>query len=115
MNVEVAHKLSEHERADRAKRRWEEVAEVLEVLILAIAAIATAWSGYQAARGDGHQSVLYGQSSRDRFQADAASTLGGQQLVADSAMFTGWLQARAANNPQLQATFVRRLSVASRE
>jgi hypothetical protein len=110
MNVEVAHKLSEHEKADRAKRRWEEVAEVLEVLVLAIAAIATAWSGYQAARGDGHQSVLYGQSSRDRFQADAASTLGGQQLAADSAMFNGWLQARAANNPQLQAAFVRRFT-----
>jgi hypothetical protein len=77
MNVEVAHKLTEHEKADRAKRRWEEVAEVLEVLVLAIAAIATAWSGYQAARGDGHQSVLYGQSSRDRFEADAASTLPG--------------------------------------
>jgi hypothetical protein len=30
--------------------------------------------------------------------------------VADSAMFTGWLQARAANNPQLQATFVRRFT-----
>jgi hypothetical protein len=110
MNVEVAHKLSEHEKADRAKRRWEEVAEVLEVLVLAIAAIATAWSGYHAARGDGHQSVLYGQSSRDRFQADAASTLGGQQLAADSAMFNGWLQARAANNPQLQAAFVRRFT-----
>ena len=83
MNVEVAHKLSEHEKADRAKRRWEEVAEVLEVLVLAIAAIATAWSGYEVARGDGRQSVLYGQSSRDRLQADAS-------------MFNAWLQARAA-------------------
>ena len=63
MNLEVAHKLSE--RAERTKRRWQEVVEVLEVLALAIAAIATAWSGYQAARGDGHQSVLYAQSSRD--------------------------------------------------
>jgi hypothetical protein len=41
---------------------------VLEVLVLAVAAIATAWSGYQAARGDGRQSVLYAESSRDRFQ-----------------------------------------------
>ena len=110
MNIEVAHKLSEHERADRHKQRWEEVFEVLEVLVLAIAAIATAWTGYQAARGDGHQSVLYGQSSRDRFEADAASALGGQQLAADSAMFNSWLQARAANNPQLQAAFVRRFT-----
>jgi hypothetical protein len=110
MNVEVAHKLSERERSDRAKRRWEEVAEVLEVLVLAVAAIATAWSGYQAARGDGRQSVLYGQSSRDRFQADAAATVGGQRLVADSAMFTAWLQARAAGDARLQAEFARRFS-----
>ena len=110
MNVEVAHKLSEHERGDRAKHRWQEVVEVLEVLVLAIAAIATAWSGYQAPRGDGRQSVLYGQSSRDRFQADAASTLGGQELVADSSMFNAWLQATAANNPQLQAAFARRFT-----
>jgi hypothetical protein len=71
MNLEVAHKLSEQERADRARHRWEEIVEIVEVLALAIAAIATAWSGYQAARGDGHQSVLYGQSSRDRRAFDA--------------------------------------------
>jgi hypothetical protein len=110
MNLEVAHKLSEQERADRARHRWEEIVEIVEVLALAIAAIATAWSGYQAARGDGHQSVLYGQSSRDRFQADAAATLGGQQLDADASMFNAWLQARAAGNAQLEAAFVRRFS-----
>jgi hypothetical protein len=54
--------------------------------------------------------VLYGQSSRDRFQADAASTLGGQQLVADSSMFNAWLQAKAANDRQLQAMFARRFT-----
>src|SRR4030095_16105599 len=36
--------------------------------------------------------------------------LGGQQLAADSAMFNGWLQARAANDPQLEAVFVRRFT-----
>ena len=110
MNVEVAHKLSEREKADRARHRWQEIAEVFEVLILAVAAIATAWSGYQAARGDGRQSVLYGQSNRDRFQADAAAALGGQWLEADSSMFNAWLQARAANNPRLETMFVRRFS-----
>ena len=110
MNLEVAHKLSEQEKTDRHKRRWEEVAEIVEVLFLAIAAIATAWSGYQAAKGEGHQSVLYGQATTDQFGAAAAATLGGQQLAADSAMFNGWLQARAANNPQLQQEFVRRFT-----
>jgi hypothetical protein len=102
MNVHVAHKLSEREREERAKRRWQEVVEILEVLALAIAAVATAWSGYQAARGDGHQSVLYAESSRARFQADAASTLGGQQLAADASMFTAWLQARDAGDAWLK-------------
>jgi hypothetical protein len=76
MNVEVAHKLSEQERADRAKHRWQEVVEVLEVLVL----------------------------------ADAASTLGGQELVADSSMFNAWLQARGADDPRLQAVFARRFT-----
>lgn len=88
MNVEVAHKLSEHEAA-KDKRHWEEVLEVVEVLLLA--AIATAWSGYQAAKGDGHQSVLYGEASTHRFEADAAATLGEQRLAADAAIFNTWL------------------------
>jgi hypothetical protein len=110
INVEVAHKLSEREGTAGEKGRWEEVFEILEVVVLALAAIATAWSGYQAAKGDGQQSVLYGQATRDRFQADAAATLGEQRLAADAAMFTAWLQARAAKDPQLQAAFERRFS-----
>jgi hypothetical protein len=110
MNVEVAHKLSERERAARERHRWEEVIEILEVVLLALAAIATAWSGYQAARGDGQQSVLYSDASVDRGQANTAATLGQQRLAADGAMFSAWLQARAANNPRLQAMLVRRFS-----
>jgi hypothetical protein len=86
------------------------IIEILEVLILAVAAIATAWSGYQAARGDGRQSVLYGESSRDRFEADAAATPGGQRLAADASMFNAWLEARAADDPELQAMFARRFT-----
>jgi len=110
MNVEVAHKLSEREETAREKRRWEEVIEILEVALLALAAIATAWSGYQAARGDGQQSVLYSDASVDRVRANTAATLGQQRLAADGAMFSAWLEARAANNAQLQAMLVRRFS-----
>ena len=110
MNVEVAHKLSEREETARKKRRWEEVIEILEVALLALAAIATAWSGYQAARGDGQQSVLYSDASVDRVRANTAATLGQQRLAADGAMFSAWLEARAANNAQLQAMLVRRFS-----
>ena len=110
MNVEVAHRLSEQEKADRQKHRWEQVIEILEVVVLALAAIATAWSGYQAARGDGQQSVLYSDASVDRVQANTAATLGQQRLAADGAMFSAWLEARAAKDTQLQAILVRRFS-----
>ena len=76
--------------------------EIIEVVVLAIVAIATAWSGYQATKWDGQQSLLYGQASRDRFQADAASTYGGQLLSADASFFTAWLQAHSTNDSALQ-------------
>src|SRR4030095_3174240 len=110
MNVEVAHRLSEQEKADRQKHRWEEVIEILEVVVLALAAIATPWRGSQAARGDGQQSVLYSDASVDRGRANTAATLGQQRLAADGAMFSAWLEARAAKDTQLQAILVRRFS-----
>jgi hypothetical protein len=84
--------------------------EIVQVIVLALVAIATAWSGYQATQWGGRQAQLYGQASTTRFAADAASTRGGQIVVADSSMFTAWLQARAAGDRQLQAVLVRRFS-----
>jgi hypothetical protein len=110
LSGEVAHKLSEHEAAEHDPARWHGLLEIIEVILLAVVAIATAWSGLQASRWDGQQSLRYGQASRDRFEADAASTLAGQQLSADAAMFTAWLQAHLANDPKLQALLVRRFT-----
>jgi hypothetical protein len=84
--------------------------EIVEVTVLALVAIATAWSGYQATQWGGRQALLYGQASTTRFAADAASTRGGQILVADSSMFTAWLQARSAGDVRLQGVLVRRFS-----
>jgi hypothetical protein len=94
----------------KESHRWETLVEIVEVVALALVAIATAWSGYQAAKWDGRQSTLYGTASSYRFQADADSTAGGQVLVADSAMFTAWLQATAAHQARLAAVYVRRFS-----
>ena len=110
MSVEVAHKPSEPDEVETAKTRWEVVVEIVEVIVLAIVTIATAWSGYQATRWDGRQSVLYGQASSLRLQANAASTLGGQKLSADASMFTAYVQARSAGDQQLQDSYVRRFS-----
>jgi hypothetical protein len=101
-----------HGREDAAKRHpgWEELIEVAEVIMLALVAIATAWTGYQAAKWDGRQSVLYGTASTYRFQADAASTAGGQELSADASMLTAWLQAESAHDSKLAAFYVRRFT-----
>ena len=92
MNVEVAHKLSETEhRPPGDHRGWREASEIVEVILLAIVAVATAWSGYQAARWDGKQAFLYGTASRERIEADASLTLGGQQKLLDVTTFNTWI------------------------
>jgi hypothetical protein len=109
-NVEIAHSLTEHEHGHPQHEGWHRVLEILEVALLAVVAIMTAWSGFQAAKWDGEQSVLYGHSSRDRFAADAASTLGDQRLAADAGIFTAWLQAHSAGDQELQALLVKRFT-----
>jgi hypothetical protein len=112
-NIEFAHQLTEqeHDRHDGAPPRgWHRFVEFGEVAILAIVAVATAWSGFQATQWDGEESLLYGQASTNRFAAEEASTLAGQELSADSAMFTAWLQAHSAGNVSLQEEMARRFT-----
>jgi hypothetical protein len=101
---------SEQETPPEEHAVWEELIEIIEVIVLALVAIATAWSGYQAAQWDGQQSLLYGTASAYRFQADAASTAGGQMLQANASVFTAWLQATSAHDSQLAALYVRRFT-----
>jgi hypothetical protein len=108
-NVEVAHHLSGHEHRPSAEP-WQEKVEIVEVIILAVVAIATAWSGYQAARWDGKQSLDYGISARIRTQANDASTLGGQQRLLDVSTFNTWIQAKQQGENELAAIYVKRFS-----
>jgi hypothetical protein len=101
--------MSDQPAGDEPVRPFDRI-EIVQVIVLALVAIATAWSGYQATQWGGRQAQLYGQASTTRFAADAESTRGGQVVVADSSMFTAWLQARAAGDRQLQAVLVRRFS-----
>lgn len=98
------------EKKSQRKRRWETLVEVVEVVVLAIVAVATSYSGYSAARWDGRQALRYGHASTDRFKADAASTRGGQELVADASIFTAYLQAHAAGDTRLATQYVRRFT-----
>jgi hypothetical protein len=92
------------------QERWEKVVEILEVAVLALVAIATSFSGLQGTQWGGEQARLYGLASTTRFEADAASTLGGQELVADASFFTAWLQAHAAGDRELETMLERRFS-----
>jgi len=110
-NVEIAHSLTEHHHHEAGAREgWHRGLEVVEVILLALVAIATAWSGFQAAKWDGRQSFDYGTSSRLRFEADAASTAGGQELIADVNLFTAWLAAHEAGNDDLQTLYRKRMT-----
>jgi hypothetical protein len=110
MNLEVAHKLTEREQTIGENRRWEEAIEILGILLLAVAAVATAWGGFQAAKGDGRQSVLYAEAGVDRVQATTVAIAGQQRLASDAATFNEWLGATRANDRVLQALLVRRFS-----
>ena len=110
-NVEIAHSLAEgDEHREGHHEGWHRVLEILEIGLLAVVAVVTAWSGFQAAKWDGRQSLLYGHSSRDRFEAEAATTTGDQRLAYDAGIFTAWLQAYSTGNTDLQASLVKRMT-----
>jgi hypothetical protein len=110
-NVEIAHTLAEeHHQTARPHERWHRVLEIVEVILLAVVAIATAWSGFQAAKWDGRQSLDYGTATRLRFEADAASTAAGQEVVADVGLFTAWLTAHDAGDAPLQTLYRKRMT-----
>jgi len=117
MNVEFAQQLNERaqERAqgrhtDARSNRVHQVLEIAEVLMLAVVAVATAWTGFQAVKWDGQESVLYGDSSTLRTQASTAAGLGAQRLAANASIFTAWLQARFDKRTELMADLERRFS-----
>jgi len=110
-NVEIAHSLAEtHHHATPTRTAWHRTLEILEVFVLAVVAIATAWSGFQAAKWDGHQSFEYGESNRIRFEADAATTKAAQELATDVGLFTAWLEAESVDNTDLMRVFERRMT-----
>lgn len=105
-NVEVAHHLSEHKEGEHSLAH--EVLEILEAIVLAVVAITTAWSGYQAALWDGHQSELYGHSSQLRVRAEGLTTTANQERLYNASTVAQWLTAEAQGNQKLAAIFERR-------
>ena len=112
LNAEIAGALAETaEMAGRpARPRREAVIELLEAVLLAIVAVGTAWSGYQAAKWDGHSAELYAHASAIRIHADQLLTLGGQQKLLDVTTFNTWIEAETEGKDELTALLERRFS-----
>jgi hypothetical protein len=115
LNAEIAGTLAETEMtaeivAQPTRSRRDAVVEILEAVLLAIVAIATAWSGYQAAKWEGHSSELYAEASTIRIEADQLLTLGGQQKLLDVSTFNTWIQAESEGEEDLAALYARRFS-----
>jgi hypothetical protein len=110
-NIEIAHRLTEHQDAESAKRSWQDVViEILEAVLLGVVAVATAWSAYHAAKWDGREAELYAQASTLRIEANELDTLGGQQRLLDVSTFNTWIEARYEGRDELAALYVRRFS-----
>ena len=111
LNTEIAGTLAEAGAvAGPIRSRRHTVIELLEAVFLAVVAVATAWSGYQAAKWDGHASELYAEASTIRIQADQLLTLGGQQRLLDVSTFNTWIEATSTGNDELAALYERRFS-----
>jgi hypothetical protein len=110
LTAEVADELRPvgDERTER--RRRTELVEIIEVILLATVAVATAWSGYQAAKWDGREALLYQTSSRLRTHAASANTTGGQQRLLDTSTFNTWISVRQTGDQDLAHLYVRRFS-----
>jgi len=94
LNVEIAQQLGEPAiHALTHHSQLEKFLEILEAVVLAMVAVGTAWSGYQAARWDGHQSELYGQSIQLNTRSSGLMTLAGQERIYDTVTFNTWLNA----------------------
>ncbi len=82
--------------------------EIFSTVLLAIATVATAWSGYQATRWSGEQAIAFSAASAARVESGKASTLAGQQVQIDIAVFTQWADAYARNEKVLRDFYFKR-------
>jgi hypothetical protein len=109
MNIEVARHLSKGHKDESAEpSRLHRIVEIVEALVLALVACATAWSGYQAARWNSEQSVLYGRSGKLRVESSGLSLRSNQEAQYNAANVNEWLKAEARGDTNLANLFERR-------
>lgn len=78
--------------ADGQRRRTRRI-EIAATVLLSAATVLTAWSAFQATKWSGVQAIAFSRASASRTESIRASTVAGQQRIADVTMFTAWLTA----------------------
>ena len=98
-NIELAHKLTEKDKKKAPRSsRLEFRIEILEAIILALIAVSTAYSGYQAAQWDGHQTEFYAQGTAMNVKANGLMVSDGQDLLFNTNTLNAWLNAKMQGN-----------------
>ena len=80
------------------RRDW---VEIVATVLLAVAAVATAWSSYQANRWNGETTKATGRVNALRIDAARSQGLAEGQTQVDIGMFFQWVNADAADDPEL--------------
>jgi len=82
--------------------------EFASTILLAFASVVTSWSGYQASLWSGIQATNYNQANALRVESTRESTLAGQFVGLDVALYMAWVNAKASGNDQLEQFFRQR-------
>ncbi|HEV7185723.1 MAG: hypothetical protein ACHP7F_01905 [Actinomycetales bacterium] len=85
--------------------RSTEIREIITVFVLSVTAILTAWCGFEASKWGGEMSIQFSQASSDRIRASDADSQARDARQVDLAIYTQWVDARAAGNTAL-STYV---------
>ncbi len=108
-NIEIVQKLCENkEKKMPRSSRLEFFIEILEAIILALVAVATAYSGYQAAQWDGHQSELYAESSTLDAKANRLIIENDQAAAYNANTINAWLNAKLQGSERVAEFYERR-------
>ena len=107
-NIEIAHHLTEPEKAQVSGHTHRAV-EWIEAVILALVAITTAWSGYEAARWSAIQSVLYGRSTRLRVEGQTLEVESNQAKQYGASTVVEWITAEFHGDTKLADFLERRM------
>jgi hypothetical protein len=83
-------------------KRW---SEMLSALLLGLVTLATAWSGYQAARWGGVQSILFADALGTLVESARVSAAADQLAEVDVSLFVEYFNAYAAGDKELVAAY----------